>query len=374
MKRGKILYLITKATFGGAQKYVYDLATSLPKERFEPIVAYGTHGKLAENLYYSGIMIHHLPSLGRDIAIISDIKSFLEIYRYIKETRPDVVHLNSSKAAALGALAARLAGVRSIIFTVHGWPFKEDRRLPLRLGLYLVSWLTALLSHTVIVVSISDDTKGKRMWFVRKKINYIHLALKALETYTRAQAEVLLFEHAGLFLNSIRLVTIAELTPNKGLRYGIEMMKELEEHAPQKYTYSIIGNGEERSSLPNYAEELGVSQSVSFESLTPNKPPENLSTEAFRYLPAFDIFILPSIKEGMPYVLLEAAAAGLSIVATDVVKSEASNIPNIQIVPSKSGRALANAVEKISRDTLAQVPYGTHLFKHMLDSTIELYA
>src|SRR3989338_239905 len=373
MEKKKILYLITKATWGGAQKYVNDLATSLPKERFRIIVAYGTHGKLAENLSYEGITIHQFPSLDRDIAVIPDIKSFLEIYLYIKEIHPDIVHLNSSKAAALGALAARFTGVRSIIFTVHGWPFKEDRNALLRFGLYLISWFTALLSHTVIVVSKSDELRGKRMWFVRKKIDYIPLAFKSLEMYTRARAEESMFESTDLFLNSVRLVTIAELTPNKGLRYGIEMMKELEERTPQKYTYSIIGDGEEYSSLPNYAKELGVSQSISFESIASNKPPENLSTEASRYLPALDIFILPSIKEGMPYVLLEAAAAGLPIVATEAVRSEASSIPNILIVPSKSGDALASAVERISRKTPSQVSLGTRLFQHMFDSTMARY-
>src|SRR3989338_6987196 len=329
MEKKKILYLITKATWGGAQKYVNDLATSLPKERFRIIVAYGTHGKLAENLSYEGITIHQFPSLDRDIAVIPDIKSFLEIYLYIKEIHPDIVHLNSSKAAALGALAARFTGVRSIIFTVHGWPFKEDRNALLRFGLYLISWFTALLSHTVIVVSKSDELRGKRMWFVRKKIDYIPLAFKSLEMYTRARAE--------------------------------ESM------------YSIIGDGEEYSSLPNYAKELGVSQSISFESIASNKPPENLSTEASRYLPAFDIFILPSIKEGMPYVLLEAAAAGLPIVATEAVRYEASSIPNILIVPSKSGDALASAVERISRKTPSQVSLGTRLFQHMFDSTMARY-
>src|SRR3989338_1237091 len=125
MQKKRILYVITKATHGGAQKYVYDLATclagrqaNLPRDRFEPVVAYGSPGKLAADLKSAGIATRELPSLGRDVAFVSDVKSFFDIWRTIREIKPDVVHLNSSKAAALGALAARLAGIKKIIFTV----------------------------------------------------------------------------------------------------------------------------------------------------------------------------------------------------------------------------------------------------------------
>ena len=64
----KILFLITKATWGGAQKYVYDLATNLPKEKFEVIVAYGEKGKLAEDLARAGVTTYQAPSLRRDVS------------------------------------------------------------------------------------------------------------------------------------------------------------------------------------------------------------------------------------------------------------------------------------------------------------------
>src|SRR3989344_3468169 len=119
LDRKKVLYVITKATYGGSQKYVYDLATNIPKEGFEVIVAYGTHGKLAEDLSAAGTKVRQLPSLGRDIAIISDIKSFFEILKTVRELKPDVIHLNSSKAAAFRAFAARLPGVPQTLCTLH---------------------------------------------------------------------------------------------------------------------------------------------------------------------------------------------------------------------------------------------------------------
>src|SRR5690349_13323276 len=109
MKPKKILFIITKATFGGAQKYLYDLATHLPQDSYDVAVAYGAPGRLSDNLHDAGIRLYPIISLGRDIALISDIRSFFQLRSCIKKVRPDVVHLNSSKAAGIGALAARLS-------------------------------------------------------------------------------------------------------------------------------------------------------------------------------------------------------------------------------------------------------------------------
>jgi hypothetical protein len=169
MAKKKVLYVITKSNWGGAQRYVFDLATSLPKEQFEAAVALGGDGMLAQKLQTTGTMIYHSESMGRDISIGKDLKSFFELYRLFKKVKPDVVHLNSSKAGGVGALAAHLAGVKKIIFTAHGWPFLEKRNFISRTVIYFLSWLTALLSTKVIVVSNYDLAAAKRMPFIGSK-------------------------------------------------------------------------------------------------------------------------------------------------------------------------------------------------------------
>src|SRR3989344_9573594 len=254
----KVLFLITKATWGGAQRYVYDLATHLPHERFEPVVAYGESGKLATMLSEAKVKTHKLPSLGRDVAVISDIKSFFEIWRCIRSERPDVVHLNSSKAAALGALAARLTGVPKIIFTVHGWPFNERRNEFARVMMYLISWFTAFLSHAVIVVSKSDEVQGKKMRWVGNKLHYISVGIETPLFLSREEAASSL----SLPPTSLRVGTIAELTPNKGLGYAIEAISILKEQSAD-VSYSIIGEGEERARAPG-ARPAGVAAGPAF--------------------------------------------------------------------------------------------------------------
>ena len=134
-QRKKVLYLITKSNFGGAQRYVYDLATALPREKYEAVVAFGgtgapgsKPGQLAEMLGEANVSTVYLHALGRDYSIM-DVRSFFEILQLIKIESPDVLHLNSSKAGGLGALAGRLCHVPQIIYTANGWPFFHAVRL-----------------------------------------------------------------------------------------------------------------------------------------------------------------------------------------------------------------------------------------------------
>lgn len=338
----RVAYLITKATRGGAQRYVYDLATNLPK-MFEPVVAYGTEGRLSRDLATAGVETRRLPSLDRDIAIVSDIKSFFGIMRFLKETRPEALHLNSSKAAGLGALAARLVGIKNIIFTVHGWPFKEERGIAARAIIYAASWLTAVLSHKIIVVSSIDEGIARGMWFLRGKVHYIRLGLAQSRFAKPEEAYRAMFgalQPAPLRPSTARIATIAELTKNKGLRYGIEAVALLRERGVDA-VYVVAGEGEERARLEGLAKDLGVDDRVFFPGYIENAS-ENLS--------GFDVFVLPSIKEGTPYSLMEAARAGMPIVATQAIDKEfAEDIHNMRLVPSADAIAIADAIAELSR-------------------------
>lgn len=296
-ERIRVLFLITKGTSGGAQRYVHDLATHIPREAFEPHVAYGLHGRLVDDLEREGISTHHIPSLSRDTALVADAKSFFEILKCIKKTRPDVVHLNSSKAAALGALAARIARVPRIVFTVHGWPFGEKRNFISRVIIWKISWLTGLLSHAVVCVSEHDLAQTRYMPFLRRKSVRIYNGIAPMEFGTGERVR-------SSFPPGTHITgTIGELTHNKNQIALIEQARK----DPRMYA-AIVGEGELRKMLERKVAEYKLNERVRF----------------FGYIPAadalkgFDTFALPSLKEGLPYVLLEARLAGLPIVANRV--------------------------------------------------------
>jgi len=295
--RKKVLFVITKSNWGGAQRYVYDLTTSLPKEEFEPVVACGGGGWLVERLRTEKIRVVEVPSLERDISLLKEIRAFFFLRKLFRSEKPDAVHLNSSKAAALGALAARLAGVPKIIFTVHGWPFGEKRNIVSKILIWKISWLTTLLAHTMIVISDYDLRVARRMPFVGRKVVRIYNGIGPVQ-FGSGEMVRRAFP-AGAKITG----TIGELTKNKNQIVLVEQAKS----DPNMYV-AIVGEGELRPMLEQKIKAYGLGQRVKLFGFLP----------VGEALKGFDTFALPSIKEGLPYVLLEAKAAGLPIVANRV--------------------------------------------------------
>lgn len=291
----KVLYVITKSNWGGAQRYVFDLATSLPKDQFEAVVALGGHGSLTEKLDKAGIRTREIASMRRDVSLGSDLRSMRELVALFKKEKPNIVHLNSTKAGGLGALAARIAGVKKIIFTTHGWPFRERRNFLVRLMLWKVSYLTALLSHTVICVSEYDLKQARMMPFIGKKAVRIYNGID--QTMALGPGEKI----RAAFPAGARITgTVGELNKNKNQQALIEEAK----NSPDMYV-AMVGEGEERGTLEAKIKKYNLGDRIKLFGFIP----------ASEVLRGFDTLALPSLKEGLPYVLLEARAAGLPIVA-----------------------------------------------------------
>ena len=219
----KILFVITKSVWGGAQKYVYDLATNLSTDRFDAIVAAGGNGPLFEKLTVAGIRTIRIPELDRDVHIGKELQSLSALQHLFRYEKPDIVHLNSSKVGGLGALAARIASVYTkkqskIIFTVHGWGFLEDRPMVWRIVIFFASFFSTLLQHTVILINTRDYTAARRFIQKRKRV-LIPNGLSPHTCIPAIQARSFFSEklHNHIPEDAIVIGTIAELTKNKGL-------------------------------------------------------------------------------------------------------------------------------------------------------------
>jgi glycosyltransferase involved in cell wall biosynthesis len=294
----KIIYVITKSNWGGAQRYVYDLATHLPKDAFDVVVA-APEGALTKMLDAAGIRTTHLTFTQRHSFLFTllTLGSLFSLIALLRRERPDVLHLNSAKAGGLGALAGRIAGTSKIVFTAHGWSFLEDRNIVVKELMYFFSWLTAVLSHAVITVSEHDLTIAKRMPFVGNKVVRIY---NGIDPLTLASGEsVRRHFPAGAQITG----TIGELTANKN---HIALIEEARSK-PQMYV-ALVGEGKDRTYLESKIRDYGLTERVKILGFIP----------AAEALKGFDVFALPSLKEGLPYVLLEAKAAGLPIVANRV--------------------------------------------------------
>jgi glycosyltransferase involved in cell wall biosynthesis len=293
----KVLYIITKANWGGAQRYVYDLATAAKARGFDVAVAHGGEGEMARRLSAAGIRTIPIVALGRDVSG-GDFAAYRNLARIMRAEHPDVVHLNSSKAGALGALAARIACVPNIIFTAHGWPFNERRSALSRAAIWLASWMTALLSHKIIAVSDSELRAARRMPFCARKAVRIYNGIDLNMHF--GDGDII----RNAFPSGVKITgTVGELTKNKNQITLIEQAR----RNPDMYV-AIVGEGELRPMLERKINEYGLKDRVKLFGFMP----------AANVLKGFDTFALRSIKEGLGYVLLEARTAGLSIVADRV--------------------------------------------------------
>lgn len=358
----KVLFIITKSVWGGAQKYVYDLAINLPKDRFWPIVAGGGQGIMAEKIISAGLPYFEIKSFQRDINFWKEIVSFFEILKILFKIKPDVIHVSSSKAGGVAGVAClaysaikkttklfRMTflyareGEKALpfsdkpikIFTVHGWAFLESRPKWQVWLIKLASKITCLFYDKIICVSQNDYNEAiKNKIAPARKTVMIHNGIKPEDYNFEERTE-----------KKFTVGTIGELTKNKGHKYLIEAGK----YFPA-LKFNII------SGVPN----------------------------ASRYLKNFDIFVLPSLKEGLPYVILEAGLAGLPIVASNVggVSEIIENEKSGLLVPPANSEELANAVKKLIEDKTLRENLAKNLnekikkefpLEKMLKETISLY-
>ena len=297
----KILYLITKSNFGGAQRYVHDLATSLPEDEYDAVVALGGTGTIGAEvgaldrmLTEKGVRTVFVKNFARDIFLIKEVFALFELISLFMEEEPDTVHLNSSKAGGLGSVAARVTGVSNIVFTAHGWPFWENRNPIARALIWFFSWLTVFFCHKVIVVSKYDQRVAENMPFMKHKITHIYNGISEMDLESGDTIR-------SAFPKGAHITgTIGELNKNKNQMALVEEAKE----TPDMYV-AIVGEGEERRRLERAILAYKLKDRVKLFGFVP----------AREVLKGFDTFTLPSIKEGLPYVLIEAKMAGLPLVA-----------------------------------------------------------
>ncbi len=368
MKPKKVLILITKSNWGGAQRYVYDVATHLPKDAYEVEVMAGGNGPLITRLVEAGITADGSLPLGRDVNIFQDIGAFFTLWSLLRKKKPDVLHVNSSKIGGLGALAGRLAGVPRIIFTAHGWAFKANRLFASKMFIRLSYWVILLLNHQVMAISENMAQEVRNWPFISGKIIVVYNGLEKISQFSQSNAQHALKELFPQLKAAFREVsdknifwigTIAELHHIKGFDYAIRAVRECitrakTAHPQKKIIYTILGEGEERARLEKLIRELGLENEVFLLGHV---------TDAAQYIQAFDVFMLASLFEGLGFVLLEAGLAHTAVVATavggipEIVEDMHSGI----LVQPRKAEELAHALSFMMDHPEERKQYGNAL-------------
>lgn len=310
-----MLFGITKSNWGGAQTYVTMLAKAARDAGAEVVVMAGgtdgagsDSGKLFDALGTEQIRTIPLSSIGRDLHAASDWQALKELIAVLKQEKPDILHLNSSKMGFLGALAGRITGVKRIVFTAHGWPHKEQRSPLWKIMAWGGSWATIVLASRIVAVSDQDLRDSPTILF-RDKLRLIHNGISDFSRLSRDDARAALEKYSHDLANFPQLLVMnAELHMNKGIGTAIRALAELAHHHPG-LALVVCGEGDARGYLTELALSLHVSSRVFLLGFVP---------DARELLSAGDIYLMPSGKEGLPLALLEAGLAALPVIGSKV--------------------------------------------------------
>ncbi len=349
--RNRVLFVITQSEFGGAQHFVYNFLSRLEPDRYEVLVAIGSdgNGEFTYELKKLGIPVHHLKLLKRDINPGQDIKAVFEIRNLIKKFVPQTLFLNSSKAGFIGSLATvfpkRIVGLK-VVYRIGGWSFNDPWPSWKRNFWKILEKKSAKWKDIIVVNNKHDLDQAEKLNIrPRGKVVLIHNGIDVYRTdhLPQEEARLRLFEKISRYSGKIFQIkniigTIANFYPTKGLEYLILAAKEFK--ARDDTAFFIIGDGEERPKLEKLIKENGLGKKVFLLGSIP---------EAKKLLQAFDIFVLPSVKEGFPWALIEAMAAKIPVIATSVgaVPEIIDNGKNGFMVAPRDPKALSSRIKEV---------------------------
>ncbi|HEY8541004.1 MAG TPA: glycosyltransferase [Pseudothermotoga sp.] len=310
----KILQLITRSDWAGGQKVLYTLVYGIKKyysEQFDIEVACGEeNGMLIPELEKIGVEVHIIKDLVREISLIKDIKAFFQIKKLIKQGKYDIVHVHSSKAGFLGRIAARLCGIKNIIYTVHGW-WPIEQYTGLKRKLFIMAERFAAKFCDKIVLLCNRDMQKAKNWKIGKEGQYIVIpnTIIPIEGIQKGKLRKELN-----IPNDIKIVgNVARLDPPKNPLRFLEVAKLILKERKDVIFVWIGGSIVEDTYGKQVEQWLAKNpDQAKFIHFLPFRK------DAIELMADFDVFLLTSDAEGMPLVVLEAQSLGIPVVSTDV--------------------------------------------------------
>lgn len=318
-------------------------------------------GPEVEQLQQQGYVIHPI-QIDRRISLVQNLKSVYQLTKLIRQNQYDLVHVHTPIAAILGRIAAKLAGVKSVVYTAHGFPFHELSP-PSQYRFYFTLEKTAALLTDLILSQNHEDiaTSQKLGLCPPEKIRYLGNGVD-IDHFRRDRlaptAQTQLRKSLGIPDTANLIIgTVGRLTRKKGSGYLIEATAKLLSQFPNLHVL-IIGGQVSTDPEPFYPElvkrmhTLGIEAHVTLTGDRQDIP---------ELLGLLDIFTLPTFThEGLPRSILEAMSMGLPVVATNIrgCREAVVHAETGLIVPPQNSEKLAEALGTMLSDPDRRQDYG----------------
>ena len=300
---------------GGADENTLFTVQGLDKDKYEVDLIMGEEfdKSILSKVKNNNFNIIQIKGLKWKLNFLYDPIVLIKLIKMMRKNRYDIVHTHTTKAGILGRIAARIAGVPVIVHGLHGSTFEAFVSGLLNRLLFLFERFTGRFTDAYISVSgVLSEKYIERG--IGKKENYhtIYSGME-LETFYGARGKINCRKkqrELGIGLEDFVIGNVARLETRKGHKLLIDAFeKVIKERKGCPLKLLIVGEGEERGNLENYVKEANLEKKVIF---------TGYREDVEELMALMDIFVLTSLREGLPRVLVQAAAVGMPSVAFNV--------------------------------------------------------
>lgn len=328
----KKLLLISESMGGGLRKHVVQLIRNLDRNQFDIYFIHGTkHLDSAFREEYEELNNYAIlvpcEFFIRELSLKNDLQTLFFLTKKIKEIQPDIVHCHSSKAGALGRIAAKICGIKKIFYTPHAYSFlaPEFSGKKEKIFVAVERYLSRYATTKTFCVSKGEMKEALKNEIDKKdKFEVIYNGLPDIKLPSKAEIR----KQLGLPLDAVVIGNNARMTEQKNPQYFMEIAKEV---ITQDNNYHFVWAGD-GPLMENVVKYVGANNLISNVHLLGDRSDSEL------IVAGYDVFLLTSLYEGLPYAPIEAIRAGVPILATNVTGN------NEVVFNGKSGYFIVNEI------------------------------
>ena len=307
MQKKKIVHIAQSA--GGVQEYLYMFLKNFNDENYENYLVVSQDYENNIKKFIDYVKDIYIVPMQRDIQLKFDLKSIKEIRKVLKKIKPDIVYLHSSKAGALGRIALLFNFKVKILYNAHGWYFNAQISNKKKKIFALIERILAIKTNKIINISKSEyESALKYKIASKKKMCIIENGIDFTKFKDSDKFRDETRKKLDIKDNEIVIGVVGRLSEQKDPMTMIKAFKEVyEENKNIKMLF--VGSGDLEDNIKEFAEDNNILDKVIITGWV---------DEVEKFIPAFDIAVLPSKWEGFGLVLIEYMACNKPIVASNV--------------------------------------------------------
>ncbi|MFH0887927.1 MAG: glycosyltransferase family 4 protein [Planctomycetota bacterium] len=343
----KVVHIITRLILGGAQENTILTVEGLQKHPEYQVIlisgpALGPEGELVKRVTQSGVKLIIIPEMRRNIHPILDIIAFIKLYLLLLHLKPNIVHTHSAKAGILGRFTAYLAGVRTIIHTLHGLSFHHYQNKMVNYIYIAIEKIASLATTHFISVANAMTEQSLHVKIGNPQMYTTIYSALELNKFILKESQPESKRKLGLENNKV-VGTIARLAPLKGHNYILQIATQIIREVPD-VKFLFVGDGSLSDKIKSEVKGRGLEKRFVFTGLV---KPEEIPF----IIQALDVLVHPSLREGLARTIPQSFASGKPVISFDVDGAKEL------VINSKTGFLITppNSNKKHNQNSLEQL-------------------